>query len=205
MRQGAEEIESFIVKFVDEADRTDLNEPAKLVFLKRAVRLELYREMNRLIPTPETFMEWASKAIDVDRNMRRAEQEERMMPRQRPTIPQHAWNPWRPAQQSRAQAQPPRTSQSPMTHTSHPSQSQTQQPRPQLQHQYVPMDVDRQRAQQRQRPPMKCFKCGGFGHMARSCGSTMDLRLMAKEQVAELTSGGEESEKEVQDFPDAAP
>jgi hypothetical protein len=44
------------------------------------------------------------------------------------------------------------------------------------------MDVDRNRAQ---RPPMKCFKCNGIGHMARDCQRQLDVRGMMYDEMAE--------------------
>ena len=44
------------------------------------------------------------------------------------------------------------------------------------------MDIDRNQAQ---RPPMKCFKYNGLGHMAKECRRNLDIRGMTYEEMAE--------------------
>ena len=44
------------------------------------------------------------------------------------------------------------------------------------------MDVDRNQAQ---RPPMKCFKCNGLGHIAKEWQRNLDIRGMTYKEMAE--------------------
>jgi len=44
------------------------------------------------------------------------------------------------------------------------------------------MDVDRSQAR---RPPMKCFKCHGLGHIAKDCRRQLDVRGMMYDKMAE--------------------
>jgi hypothetical protein len=66
LKQGTLMVEEFWWTFRAEADLTDFNDLAKLVFFKCALTEGLYREIRRLNPPLSTFTEWGEKAVQVD-------------------------------------------------------------------------------------------------------------------------------------------
>jgi len=77
----------------------------------------------------------------------------------------------------------------------------------QLQYDPNRMDIDRNQVR---RPPLKCFKCNGLGHMARDCQRQLDVRGMTYDQMAEYFEEMKVAAKDCEelakkrDFPDAA-
>jgi len=77
----------------------------------------------------------------------------------------------------------------------------------QPQHNPNAIDIHRN---QTQRPPLKCFKCNGLGHMARDCQRQLDVRGMTYDQMAEyfkeMKAAAKDHEElaKKKDFSDAA-
>ncbi|KAG9221559.1 hypothetical protein CCMSSC00406_0007198 [Pleurotus cornucopiae] len=125
-------------------------------------------------PLPTNCEEWQDEAIALDRQWREAQAYAKSAPAKpaaraaTTTAPQNQWRPYyqrqTPPQQNQQQQQPQQ-------------QARPTPPAPQIAARDPnAMDVDRS-----QRTPIRCYKCGGLGHMARDCKRRLDVRQMTYE------------------------
>jgi hypothetical protein len=197
LRQGNRTAEEFWWEFRAEADLTDLNDSAKLIFFKQALSEGLYREIRRQNPPPVTLHEWSDKAVQLDRQWRQFREEERLFFGARrensgqPSLRQNRTTPLftqtTPVQGTAFRHQTMNLPQGGQPQRRHvfpvppgpPPYYFPRNPQPQRVNTRSfsggPMDVDRNKW-----PPLRCFKCGGLSHFARECRTCIDLRLMTQ-------------------------
>jgi len=154
---------------------------------------------------PVTIEQWYDEAIMMDRQWKVAKTEEAFYGKVNRTVrkpPQYGQQ-----GQDQGQASSLQGNQQQFFRNQVPPQHGQHQNTGQLQHDSNAMDVGRNQAQ---RPPLKCFKCNGLGHMARDCQRQLDVRGMTYNQMAEYfeemkaTAKDREELVKKKDFSDAA-
>jgi len=179
-----------------------------VVEFKHSLNAGLQRRLTELWPMPVTIEQWYDEAITMDRQWKVAKTEEAFYSKVNRTVRK----PLQYGQQGQGQGQGQASSslqgnQQQFFRNQVPPQHGQHQNIGQLQHDPNAMDVDRNQAQ---RPPLKCFKCNGHGHMARDCQRQLDVREMTYDQMAEYfeeMKAAAKDRKELtkkKDFPNAA-
>jgi hypothetical protein len=166
--QGNKTADEYSLEFENLSHRSGYNDVALVEKYERGLNTALRQKIYSLPTMPTTLLEWHTWACRLDRQWRQFEKGKEQV---------------RPAAQKRQS-------------TTTASQQQGQRPyyqRPQWQP-MVPqntntttsprdpnaMDVDKNTAT---RPPVKCFKCGKLGHIARNCRDGLDIRAMEYEDM----------------------
>jgi len=154
-----------------------------VVEFKRSLNAGLWKRLTELRPMPVTIEEWYDKAIMMDRQWRVEKTEEASYGKVNGTVrkpPQYGQGQKEPQSRQGSSSQQGYQwqffrNQAPPQHGQHQNTGQPQRD-PNA------MDVDRSQAR---RPPMKCFKCNGLGHMAKDCQRQLDVRGMTYDKMAE--------------------
>ncbi|KAG9227304.1 hypothetical protein CCMSSC00406_0004157 [Pleurotus cornucopiae] len=155
------------MKFNAYKDDTGYNDVALVELFKRGLNAGLLTRIYGRRPLPGRCEEWQEEAIALDRQWREAQAYAKAAPAKlatkTTTTPQ---NQWRPYDQKQT---PPQNQQQQQQQPAKPTP-----PAPQIAARDPnAMDVDRS-----QRGPIRCYKCGGLGHMARDCKRRLDVRQM---------------------------
>ncbi|KAG9219611.1 hypothetical protein CCMSSC00406_0006067 [Pleurotus cornucopiae] len=171
LHQGSDTAEDYVMKFNAHKDDTGYNDVALVKLFKRGLNAGLLTRIYSRRPLSTNCEEWQDKAIALDRQWREAQAYAKLAPAKpaaRTMTTTATQNQWRPYYQRQT---PPQQNQ---------QQQQLQQqarptpPTPQIAARDPnAMDVDRS-----QRAPIRCYKCGGLGHMARDCKRRLDVRQM---------------------------
>ncbi|KAG9221351.1 hypothetical protein CCMSSC00406_0009928 [Pleurotus cornucopiae] len=174
LHQGSDTAEDYVMKFNAHKDDTGYNDVALVELFKRGLNAGLLTRIYGRRPLPTNCEEWQDEAIALDRQWREAQAYAKSAPAKpaakttTTTAPQNQWRPYyqrqTPPQQNQQQQQPQQ-------------QASPTPPAPQIAaRDSNAMDVDRS-----QRTPIRCYKCGGLGHMARDCKRRLDVRQMTYE------------------------
>lgn len=176
LHQGSDTAEDYVMKFNAHKDDTGYNDVALVELFKRGLNAGLLTRIYGRRPLPTDCEGWQDEAIALDRQWREAQAYAKSAPTKPAARTTTATqNQWRPYYQRQA---PPQQNQQ--------QQQQQQQARPTPPAPQIAardpnaMDVDRS-----QRTPIRCYKCGGLGHMARDCKRKLDVRQMTYEDQQE--------------------
>jgi len=167
IQQGDRSVDEHVQEFEKAALEAGYEGYPLVVEFKHSLNSGLRRRLTELRPMPVTIQQWYDKAITMDHQWKVARTEESFYRKVNGTVrkpPQHG-------QQGQGQGQGQALSSQQgyqrqffrnQTPPQHGQRQNTGQPQcdPNV------MDVDRNQAR---RPPMKCFKCNGLGHMAKEC------------------------------------
>jgi len=208
IQQGDRSADEHVQEFEKAALEAGYEGYPLVVEFKRSLNAGLRRRLTELQPMPVTIEQWYDEAITMDRQWKVAKTEEAFYGKVNGTVrkpPQYG-------QQGHGQGQgqassSPQGNQRQFFRNQVPPQHGQRQNTGQLQHDPNAMDVDRNQAR---RPPLKCFKCNGLGHMARDCQRQLDVRGMTYDQMAEyfeeMKAAAKDHEElaKKKDFPDAA-
>jgi len=175
IQQGDRSVDEHVQEFEKAALETGYEGYPLVVEFKCLLNSGLRRRLTELWPMPVTIQQWYDKAIMMDRQWKVARTEESFYGKVNGTVrkpPQHG-------QQGQRQALSSQQGyQQQFFRNQTPPQYRQHQNTGQLQRDPNVMDVDRNQAR---RPPMKCFKCNGLGHMAKECRRNLDIRGMTYE------------------------
>jgi len=176
-----------------------------VVEFKCSLNAGLWRRLTELQPMPVTIEQWYDKAIMMDCQWKVAKTEEAFYGKVNGTVRKPLQ--YGQQEQGQGQASSSQENQQQFLRNQVPPQHGQRQNTGQLQCDPNAMDIDRNQAQ---RPPLKCFKCNGLGHMARHCQRQLDIRGMTYDQMAEyfeeMKAAAKDREElaKKKDFPDAA-
>jgi hypothetical protein len=207
MVQGEKTADEHVQEFEKAALEADYEGYPLVVEFKRSLNPALRRRVSELRPAPVTIDQWYNEAITIDRQWRVAKAEEAFYGKVNSSATKKVQTP----ATGSSSSGPRQNYQGQGQNRSYQAQgSQGSQPRQNYQAagQKDPnaMDVDRAK-----RPPLKCFKCNGMGHMARDCRSQLNIRAMTYDEMADYFGQQEAArkdreaikEKEKKDFPAA--
>jgi len=208
IQQGDRSADKHVQEFEKAALEAGYEEYPLVVEFKYLLNAGLQRRLMELRPMPMTIEQWYDEAITMDCQWKVAKTEEAFYGKVNGTVrkpPQYD-------QQGHGQEQGQTSSSSQGNQRQFfrnqvPPQHGQHQNTGQLQCDPNAMDVDRNQAR---RPPLKCFKCNGLGHMARDCQRQLDVRGMTYDQMAEyfeeMKAAAQDREElaKKKDFPDVA-
>ncbi|KAG9223361.1 hypothetical protein CCMSSC00406_0010414 [Pleurotus cornucopiae] len=174
LHQGSDTAEDYMMKFNAYKDDTGYNDIVLVELFKRGLNAGLLTRIYGRRPLPGRCEEWQEEAIALDRQWREAQAYAKAAPAKpaakTTTTPQNQWRPYYQKQT------PPQNQQQQQQQPAKPTP-----PAPQIAARDPnAMDVDRS-----QRGPIRCYKCGGLGHMARDCKRRLDVRQMTYEDQQE--------------------
>ncbi|KAG9221294.1 hypothetical protein CCMSSC00406_0010392 [Pleurotus cornucopiae] len=174
LHQGSDTAEDYVMKFNAHKDNTGYNDVALVELFKQGLNAGLLTRIYGRRPLPTNCEEWQDEAIALDRQWREAQAYAKSAPTKpaaRTTTTTTTQNQWRPYYQRQTPPQQNQQQQQPQ------QQARPTPPAPQIAARDPnAMDVDRS-----QRAPIRCYKCGGLGHMARDCKRRLDVRQMTYE------------------------
>jgi hypothetical protein len=166
--QGNKTADEYSLEFQGLSAKTGYNETALIEKFEHGMNTALRQKIYSLPHMPTTIDEWHGWACKLDRQWRQFEKGKGSI---RPQGQGRQSTTTRPQQQQQQGGQRPyqRPQWQPMAPTTTTSPRDTN-----------AMDVDKNTAT---RPPVKCFKCGKLGHIARNCRDGLDIRAMEYEDM----------------------
>jgi len=208
IQQGDRSADEHVQEFEKAALEAGYEGYPLVVEFKHSLNAGLQRRLTELWPMPVTIEQWYDEAITMDCQWKVAKTKEAFYGKVNGTVRK----PLQYGQQGHGQGQGQASSSSQENQRQFfrnqvPPQHEQHQNTGQLQRDPNAMDVDRNQAR---RPPLKCFKCNGLGHMARDCQRQLDVRGMTYDQMAEYFEEMKAAAKDCEelakkkDFPDAA-
>jgi len=183
LQQGDKLVDEHVQDFEKAALKARYEEYPLVVEFKRSLNAGLQRRLTELRPMPVTIEQWYDKAITMDCQWKIAKTKEAFYGKVNGAVrkpPQYG-------QQGQGNGQGQASSlqqgyQQQFFRNQVPPQYGQCQNTGQLQRDPNAMDIDRNQAR---RPPLRCFKCNGLGHMERDCQRQLDVRGMTYDQMAE--------------------
>jgi hypothetical protein len=164
--QGSKTADEYSLEFGNLSYKSGYNDVALIEKYERGLNTALRQKIYALPTMPTTSDEWQGWACKLDRQWRQFEKGKEQA---RPAAPKRQSTTTAPQQQGGQRPYYQRPQWQPMAPTT------TTSPRdPNA------MDVDKNTAT---RPPVKCFKCGKPGHIARNCRDGLDIRAMGYEDM----------------------
>jgi hypothetical protein len=183
IQQGDKSADEHVQEFEKAALEAGYEGYPLVVEFKRSLNAGLRKRLTELRPMPVTIQEWYDEAITMDRQWRVAKTEEAFYGKVNGTVrkpPQYGQGQKEPQSGQGSSSQ--QGYQRQFFRNQAPPQHGQRQNTGQPQRDPNAMDVDRNQAR---RPPMKCFKCNGLGHMAKDCRRQLDVRGMTYDEMAE--------------------
>ena len=169
IQQGDRSADEHVQEFEKAALEAGYERYPLVVEFKHLLNSGLRRRLTELHPMPMTIQQWYNKAIMMDCQWKVARAEESFYGKVNGTVR-------KPLQHGQEQGQASLLQQGyqqQFFRNQMPPQHGQRQNTGQLQRDPNAMNVDRNQAR---RPPMKCFKCNGLGHMAKECWRNLDVR-----------------------------
>jgi hypothetical protein len=203
LRQGTKTAEEYVLEFRVLADKTDYNDVALVEKFETGINDALRRRIYGLARLPVTCGEWMMWAMRLDRQWRMYEKS--TITRRDGGRPQQQQNRPTTGQQGnyRGQQWASRnrdTRDSTTGQNRNPSRAydsvQVPAGAPNARDPHA-MDVDKNK---NWKQTVRCFKCGGTGHIARECTKGLDIREMTYEEIRSFFKDEEKEGKDDQDF-----